>query len=261
MARLSSHPEKCRRRALRRALVLGPGLSALLVGCPASAPRVGPGPNGTDPIALLGPDDPVCEAAKDDPRCRPEATHERVELIHHLAGCVPGPRGKATFLLGDELLAELAPGQKKSVRLPRGDTTLTIRRIDGTGAEQLEQVNLSLGGSGPVPVEVGCPASHFASSGLAPLVLWGPAGACPPVRVRASGLDFELGSGVSWTLLVPVGDHIVRFGAVSQTVTVSSLGATLSAPSCAGVQGGRAAPRAAAKGLDGDRVGHREGER
>lgn len=257
MARLSSHLETSRRRAPRRAFVMGPGLPALLalcvplIGCPASAPRVGTGPDGHGPLGsdgALDPDDPLCEVAKDDPRCRPEATHERVELINHLAGCVPGPRGKASFSLGDEVLAELAPGQKKSVRLPRGDTTVTIRRVDTTGAELTEEVHLSLAGAGPVPVEVGCPASRFAASGLAPLVLWGPAATCPPVRVRASGLDFELGTGVSWTLLVPFGDHVVRFGSVSQTVTVTALGAQLSAPPCTGVQGGRSAPRAASVG-------------
>lgn len=255
MARLSSHPRKTGRRALGRALVMGLGLSALLPGCPASAPRVDPGSDGPDVIGFLDPNDPMCDQAKDDVLCRPETTHQRVELINHLAGCEPGPRGKATFSLGDEVLAELAPGQRKSLRLPRGDTTVTIRRVDASGAEQLEQVQLSLAGSGPVPVELGCPASRFAASGLAPLVLWGPAATCPPVRVRASGLDFELGSGMSWTLLVPLGDHIVRFGSVSHTVSVSALGATLSAPACGGVQGGRAAPRAAALGSGAERAG------
>lgn len=254
MARLSSHLETSRRRAPARAFVTGPGLPALLVlcsqllGCPASAPRVGSGSDDHDVIGFLDPNDPMCEQAKDDVLCRPEDSHERVELINHLAGCVPGPRGKATFSRGDEVLAELAPGQKKSVRLPRGDTTVTVRRVDATGAELTEEVHLSLAGKGPVPVEVGCPAGRFATSGLAPLVLWGPSSSCPPVRVRASGLDFELGPGVSWTLLVPLGDHVVRFGSVSQTVTVPALGAQLSAPSCVGVQGGRAAPRAAAVG-------------
>lgn len=238
MARLSSHLAKTSRRAARSALVV----SAFLMGCPASTPRV---VGGSGPHDLLEPGDAVCEEAKDDPRCRPEATHERVELINHLAGCRPGPRGKATFLLGDEVLAELSPGQKKSVRLPRGDTSLTVKSPNPDGTDHVELVHLSLGGKGPVPVEVGCPAGRFASSGLSPLVLWGPAASCPPSRVRASGLDFELGAGLSWTLLVPLGDHVVKFGTTSQTVSVGPLGASLTAPACGGVQGGRPAPRAA----------------
>lgn len=224
MACLSSH---LRRTHLIRSLgALG---VLCLAGCPAASPYLVTG----EPGPVFGA--AACEHAKDDPRCRPESTHERVELTHHLAGCEPGPRGRATFTLGDEVLAELAPGDHKSVRLPRGDVSVGVK------VEPLDTVELhalSLGGAGPVPLEVGCAAANFVTSGLAPLVLRGPQAPCPSVRVRASGLDFELRPGLTWTLLVPHGEHVVRFDGASQAVAVGVNGAELVVPAC-GLEGSR----------------------
>ena len=219
MACLSSHT-----RSAGLALLIA--AHGVLAACPATAPR-------TVPVVVTDGD--LCDRAPDDSRCRPESTHERVELRNHLAGCTPGPRGAATFSLDGQVLATLAPGEHKTVRLPRGDVAVGVTVAPGD-AEEL--VHLSLGGSGPVLVEAGCPAGRFAASGLAPLVLVGPEASCPPARVRASGLDFELGAGLTWTLLVPHGDHVIRFGGAAQTVSVGGDGAQLPAPTC-GVQGQR----------------------
>jgi hypothetical protein len=235
MACLSSRPR--RSHLLRSVGAIG---ASCLIGCPATTQRVDPDELGPS----LG--DAACELTKDDPRCRPESSHERVGLRNHLAGCEPGPRGKASFIIGDEVLAELAPGEQRSVRLSRGDVTVTVRVAP---RESVETTALSLGGAGPVAVETGCAAGRFAGSGLAPLVLRGPEGACPAVRVRASGLDFDLGPGLTWTLLVPHGEHVVRFGGVAQTVSVGAEGALLAAPGC-GVQGStRQAPSMASTAI------------
>lgn len=194
------------------ALVLG--------GCPATAPRA---------VVRDVVDDP-CAHTSADPRCRPDETHAPVLLSHPLAGCTPGPRGRAVYSTDAGPLAELLPGEQKLVRLPRGDVVIVAR----VGPEEREQrFDLALMGHEPVLVETGCPAASFAGSGLAPLVLRGPTdGQCPAVRVRAGGLDFELVSGLTWTLLMPLGDHVVRLGGESVVVAVGEGGARLDAPGC-----------------------------
>jgi len=172
------------------------------------------------------PDDPKGER---DPRCAPTPTHEPVELVNHLAGCRAGLRGPAEFRLGDQLLAVLRPGESRSFNLPRGDIELTI--IDNGRTETRA---LSLAGSGPVVIELGCGPQVF-TSGLQPLVLEGPFGTCTSadtIKVRAGGLDLEIGPNQVQTLFLPRGSHIVKIAGVDRTIELGDGGALVPLSDC-----------------------------
>lgn len=216
------------RRFVRRLTFRAGGLLVIpaFSACP-SQPRVGPSPEppliGDERLCRGDPADPRAER---DPRCATVTTHEPVELVNHFAGCRAGPRGAATFKLGAETLATLAPGERKIFMLPRGDVSLTI--VDGERSETRE---LSLEGTGPLVIEVGCAPGTPGADGLRPLVLLGAPLACaadaPPVRVRAGGLELEVGPGQAHTVFVPRGSHLVKVGGATRTVDVGADGAVV----------------------------------
>jgi len=171
---------------------------------------------GTTPPTVIS-ESRLCVGTADDPQgeldpaCAPTPTHQQVELVNHLAGCRAGLRGPAEFRLGDQLLVTLRPGERKTFNLPRGDVELTI--IDSGKSETRA---LSLAGSGPVSVELGCGPQAF-TAGLQPLVLEGAHGTCTsnePIKVRAGGLDVEVGPNQVQTLFLPRGSHIVKIAGV-----------------------------------------------
>lgn len=177
----------------------------------------------------------LCVGSKDDPRgerdpaCAPTPTHEPVELVNHLAGCRAGLRGPAEFRLGDQLLATLRPGERKTFNLPRGDLELTI--IDNGKTEVRA---LSLAGSGPISIELGCGPQAF-TAGLQPLVLEGAYGTCTsndPIKVRAGGLDVEVGPNQVQTLFLPRGSHIVKVAGVERTIELGEGGAFVALSDC-----------------------------
>ncbi len=211
-------------------------------GCPATSPHTrtdGTGSSGT--TGPLHDDGLLCAGPDADPRCAPEGTHEAVELRHHLAGCEAGLRGPVTFWYMGEALATLAPGESKTFRLPRGDIEIAITTGSATPPTDAPDVrSFGLFGSGPVKVEVGCAPTAFLDAGLMPLVVRGPRASpgpngtsCPAARIRAGGLDFQVGPSQVRTLFLPVGEHIVRIDGQSQTVRVGAEGASVSAPGCA----------------------------
>ena len=207
-------------------------LAILLVGADgcATTPTGAPPPLPSQPIVL--PDSRLCAGTPDDPRgerdpaCAPDGTHERVDLVHHLAGCRAGLRGPAEFRLlaqgvdptdpaaPSQLLATLRAGEKRALSLPRGDVVIAIDQ-DG----HRETHALSLEGSGPVVLEVGC--TSFVG-GLVPLVLEGPHGPCPTdtVKVRAGGLDLRVGQDQFQTLFLPRGSHVVKIDGVERTIVL-----------------------------------------
>jgi len=225
-------------------LCLGLVVSAVLLGgCPATAPRVRTDGGSSGTIGPLLDDGLLCAGPDADPRCAPEGTHEAVELRHHLAGCEAGLRGPVTFWYLGEALATLAPGESKTFRLPRGDIEIAITDVETPPTGTQDVRSFGLFGSGPVKVEVGCAPTVFRDAGLMPLVVRGPRASpepdspsCPAARIRAGGLDFQVGPSQVRTLFLPVGDHIIRIDGQSQTVRIGAEGASVSAPGC-GSQG------------------------
>lgn len=217
-------------RATGRALALtGWACLGLATGCAttgtAPAPTAPPVINDTR-LCVGTDDDPKGER---DPACAPTPTHEPVVLVSHLAGCRAGQRGPAEFRLGDQLLTTLRPGERKAFNLPRGDVELTI--LDNGKTETRA---LSLQGSGPVVIELGCGPEVF-TAGLQPLVLEGAHGACTindAIKVRAGGLDLEVGPGQFQTLFLPRGSHIVRVAGVDRTVELGAGGAFVPLSDC-----------------------------
>ncbi len=201
-------------------------------GCATTGTATAPSaPSGPSVIA----DSRLCAGTDDDPKgerdpaCAPTPTHEPVELVNHLAGCRAGLRGPAELRLGDQLLAILRPGERKTFSLPRGDIELTI--IDNGRTETRA---LSLAGSGPVVVELGCGPESF-GAGLQPLVLEGAHGRCTStdaIKVRAGGLDLEVGPGQVQTLFLPRGSHIVKVGGVGRTIELGDAGARVPLSDC-----------------------------
>lgn len=223
-------------------------VATLLGGCPATTPQLRTdGSHHSDPAGPLLDDGLLCAGPDKDPRCAPEGTHEAVELRHHLAGCEAGLRGPVTFWFAGEALATLAPGESKTFRLPRGDVEIAITTgVETTPAGTEDVRSFGLYGSGPLKVEVGCAPTAFRDAGLKPLVVRGPRespgsphASCPAARIRAGGLDFEVGPAQVRTLFLPVGEHIVRIDGQSQTVRIGPEGASVSVPGC-GSQGLRA---------------------
>jgi len=211
-------------------------LAVSLLGCASARPD---GSGAREPALLthevLCRGDATHPRAELDPACAPSATHELVELVNHLAGCRAGLRGRAVFSLGEQPLAGLLPGERKTFSLPRGEATLTI-----TEGEHSETRPLSLGGSGPVRVEVGCAPQAFVAGGLQPLVLEGPRGDCPgvhvptntepvapivPIKVRAGGLEVAVGFEQVQTLFLPRGSYLVMVDGVERTVDIGQGGA------------------------------------
>lgn len=188
------------------------------------------------------PADRLCEGSADvprgerDPACAPKVSHAPVHIVHHLAGCGPGLHGPAEVRLGDQPLLFLKPGEDKKVNLPRGDVALTIVR-DGVS----EAHPLMLAGEEPLEIELGCDPASFAG-GLQPLLLEGPTGACggdQPVRVRAGGLELEIGRDQVQTLLLPVGNHLLRIAGDERIVELGPGGARVEvAPPCTSSPGG-----------------------
>jgi hypothetical protein len=196
---------------------------ATLSGCASSGP---PAPRPPEPKVIADrrlcvgtPDDPKAER---DPACASDETHEAVELVHHRAGCRAGLRGPATFRVGEQLLATLRPGERKSLRLPRGDVELIV---DADGRRETRA--LSLAGAGPVVVELGCGPERFLARGLQPLLIEGPRGGCAdaPVPVRAGGLVLAVGPDQVQTLFLPRGSHVVKVGGIERTVELGEGGA------------------------------------
>lgn len=246
------------RAPLATLLLLVGGMAASLAGCPATAPTPKPTPRPhLQPIAL--DEGLLCAGPDVDPRCAPDDTHEAVELRHHIAGCEAGLRGPVSFHYDGVHLATLFPGEAKTFRLPRGDATIAIRHEAADGAQGAQSgdeiVNLGLYGKGPVKVEVGCAPGRFVAAGLKPLVVRGPkSAACPPVRVRAGGLEFAVPPRQARTLFLPTGEHLVRFlgaNATPLSVLVRETGATVQAPDC-GAEGRRAHPDVSSRRPAGD---------
>jgi hypothetical protein len=196
-----------------------------LMACASAAPAPVPAEPVLDLERLCAGDaeDPKGER---DPACAPARTHEPVEIEHHLAACAPGLHGPAEIRLGDQLLVRLRPGESKAMNLPRGDTTLTIVR-DGAS----ETRTFMLAGPGPLLIELGCDPRSF-TGGLQPLLIEGPHDACgggdEPVRVRAGGLNLEIGRDQVQTLLLPRGDHVVKIAGDERTVEIRDGGARVS---------------------------------
>lgn len=230
-------------RAASAALALS--LGATLSACP-SAPARRPEEPKRDPIVF--PDLQLCQgsdgdpAGEGDPRCATDASHEQVILVHHAAGCSAGLRGPVDFSLehpgGDapkrQLLATLAPGERKAFQLPRGESELII-----AGEESRP---LALGGSGPVTVAVGCGPEAFRGQGLQPLVLLGAALGCvggkdepregAPIKVRAGGLDLVVGPREAQTILLPRGAHVVKVAGELRSIEIGEGGLTVPLGTC-----------------------------
>lgn len=231
-----------RRASAGLAFVLGAALSA----CP-SAPERRPDGGTKDPVVLT--DLELCQgrdgdpAGERDPRCATDASHEQVILMHHAAGCVAGIRGPVDFVLehqgGDapkrQLLATLAPGERKAFQLPRGESEVIIAGDDSRP--------LALGGSGPVTVAVGCGPEVFRGQGLQPLVLLGTELGCvkgqaddtarAATKVRAGGLDFIVGPREAQTLFLPRGSHVLKIAGEVRTVELGEGGLTVPLGTCA----------------------------
>jgi len=221
------------------------GLLAALSGCP-SAPQRKPDDAKKEPTLLT--DAQLCQggsgdpAGEQDPRCAADASHERVILVHHAAGCQAGLRGPVDFVLerrdGDEVkrqvLATLAPGERKVFQLPRGESEVIVAGDDARP--------LALGGAGPVTVEVGCGPEAFRGRGLQPLVLFGAELSCSrkdgealataPIKVRAGGLDLVVGPREAQTIFLPIGSHLIKVAGETRTIEVGEGGLTVPLGTC-----------------------------
>ena len=175
--------------------------------------------------------DAACVGAQCTPK--PDATHETVELVNHIAGCRAGTRGPAEFRIGERVLATLSPGESKALVLPHGEVEITITE-DGTS----ETRALSLGGSGPVQVELGCAPRSFDVRGVQPLVLEGPTCGDPDgIKVRAGGLELEVARGRFQTLFLPRGTHILKVAGVERTITLDLGGSVIPLGNCGTSEG------------------------
>jgi hypothetical protein len=184
---------------------------------------------GTPPhTPLVTPDGDLCAGTPDDPRgerdpaCAPSATHEPVEIVSHLAGCAPGVRGPLLVSLGGHHLATLLPGDKRAMRLPRGEVALTL-----TEGGVSETRALLLAGQGPLVIELGCDPRALAG-GLEALILQGPRaehGCETPIAVRAGGVDLTIDRDQVQTLFLPRGHHVLRIAGSERTVSLGAGGA------------------------------------
>lgn len=180
----------------------------------------------TDRDVAVDPGDPGCVGPQCNPK--PDPTHETVELINHIAGCRAGQRGAAEFRIGDRLVATLNPGESKALVLPHGEVEIAITE-DG----KTETRALSLGGSGPVQVELGCAPRSFDARSVQPLVLEGPTcGDADSIKVRAGGLDLEVARDRFQTIFLPRGTHVVRVAGSDRIITLDLGGSTIPLGNC-----------------------------
>lgn len=172
-----------------------------------------------------------CVGAQCTPK--PDRTHETVELVNHIAGCRAGTRGPAEFRIGERLVATLNPGESKALVLPHGDVEIIISE-DG----KTETRALSLGGSGPVQVELGCAPRSFDARGVQPLVLEGPTcGDAESIKVRAGGLDLEVARDRYQTLFLPRGTHLLKVAGAERIITLDLGGSVIPLGNCGTSEG------------------------
>lgn len=169
-----------------RRLTLGVALTAL-GGCPAVVtPEVRPTPD----VSVTGDPTPTGTG--------PLTVHYRP------IACAGGSLFPARVLVAGAVVAEVAPGSEArlevalgAVQVVAGDTT-EVAQVTASGAE----------------VTLGCVLETFRGAGLQPLTVVAPEARCTAlgaVRVRAGGPSRQLVRGERWTVLVPRGNHVVRF--------------------------------------------------
>jgi hypothetical protein len=175
--------------------------------------------------------DEVVEVCGAGEACSPETADDaaKVTLRNSPFGCAAGRRGSVRFLLEDQDIVTLSPGQSREFKLPRGIAEFVVEE----GGERVAQ-RVVVDGPRPHEVLAGCGISSFAHMALRPLAIVRENGAsgCAAVRVRASGLEFEVGGGEAQTLFVPAGQHVLKIGDSTQTVYVGSEGAVVEGPRC-----------------------------
>lgn len=190
----------------------------LQVGCPSAQ------------SVVIRPNE-VVEVCKPGEACEPRDFDEgaTVTLRNSAFGCAAGRRGVVTFSLENQDIAALAPGQSRDFQVPRGVAEFIFEE----GAEKVSK-RVVVEGAGPYEVLAGCGLQSFAHMALRPLAIVRESGAtgCAPVKVRASGLEFEVGGGEAQTLFVPAGQHVLKIGDSTQTVSVGAEGAVVEAPRC-----------------------------
>lgn len=145
--------------------------------------------------------------------------------------CGGGSLVSAKVMVGEQVVAEVAPASEQVVQVPIG----RVRVVAGALSADVE-----VGKSGG-RVVIGCDEASFRGAPLLPLTLVAPDARCtalPELHVKAAGIARTLAPGERWTLLVPRGGYVVRFGvgadlgrAVSLTIGESGKELAL-APGC-----------------------------
>ncbi len=154
--------------------------------------------------------------------------------------CGGGSLVSARVLVGERVVAEVAPASEQVLEVPIG----LVRVV--AGALSAEVAVGAAGGR----VVLGCDDASFRGAPLLPLTLLAPDVRCtalPAMNVKAGGLQRTLAPGERWTVLVPRGGYVVRFGLGADgdrtvALTIDESGRVLDlAPGCAVLESSPAA--------------------